>query len=143
MFYRIIRRTIRRRRTRRRTHRKAPNRSDYLVRKNAARSLALERLDYFTHEYAQLDPHYRDAMKYNRLAIRNTRSRWGSCSSRKNLNFNYRILDLSPELRDYVIVHELCHLKELHHGKAFWDLMEIMIPQAKEFHRTARKMKIA
>ena len=104
--------------------------------------MAVERLEFFTEEYVKLAPHYRDELKYKRLAIRNTCSRWGSCSSRKNLNFNYRILDLSPELRDYVIVHELCHLKELHHGKAFWELMEIMIPRAKEFHHTARKMRI-
>jgi len=81
-------------------------------------------------------------MKYNRVAIRNQRGRWGSCTSRRNLNFNYRILDLAPELRDYIIVHELCHLKELHHGKAFWDLVSLAIPQARELNRQARKMRI-
>ena len=81
-------------------------------------------------------------MKYNRVAIRNQRGRWGSCTSRKNLNFNYRLLDLSPELRDYIIVHELCHLKELNHGKAFWDLVSKAIPQAKKLNQAARKMRI-
>ena len=141
MFYRIFRRKIVRRRSRR-APRRAPGRSDYLMRKDAARDLAIERLGFFTEEYAKLDPHFREALKYNRVAIRNTITRWGSCSSKKNLNFSFRILDLPPELRDYVIVHELCHLKELHHGKTFWDLMELVIPDAKKLHLHARRMKI-
>lgn len=115
------------------------SRRDYKKRKELARELALARLTHFTAEYTKLDPAFGEVMRYNRLSIRNTRSRWGSCSSRRNLNFNYRILDLPPELRDYVIVHELCHLKEFHHGKAFWDLMSLMVPRAREFHHIARK----
>ena len=115
------------------------SRRDYLKRKESARLLVQDRLAHFAAEYARLDPAYGAAMKHRRLAIRNTRSRWGSCSSRKNLNFNYRILDLPPELRDYVIVHELCHLVELHHGRVFWDLVEQVIPQAREFSQQVRK----
>ena len=103
----------------------------------------MERLGHFQAEYARLDPLYAAILRYNRVAVRDTRSRWGSCTSRKNLNFNYRILDLSPELRDYVIAHELCHLKELHHGRAFWDMLELAIPGARGLHREARKVKIA
>jgi predicted metal-dependent hydrolase len=80
-------------------------------------------------------------MKYSRISIRNQRGRWGSCSSKKNLNFNYRILDLNEELQDYVIVHELCHLVELNHGENFWNLMEKIIPKAKSFHSIVRKKK--
>ena len=141
MFYRIIRRRIIRRRTRRKP-RRAPNRADYLERKDMAYTLALERLTHYRNEYAKIDPIFASAFVFNRVTIRNTSTRWGSCSSKKNLNFNYRILDLPSELRDYVIVHELCHLKELHHRKSFWDLMEIMIPHAQEFHLRARKMKL-
>ncbi len=158
MFYRVIfskngphilvRRRIRRAyRVRRRKPRKAPNRPDYVARKETARILAEERLRHFSAQYAALPaplgPELALAMQWKRLAIRNTRSRWGSCSSRKNLNFNYRILDLPPELRDYVIVHELCHLKELNHGRRFWDLMELMVPQARQFHAEARSMRIS
>jgi predicted metal-dependent hydrolase len=139
-FY-ILRRRIRRI-TRRRRARKAPGRPDYLARREAARQLAISRLDHFAAEYAKIDPVFAVSMRYNRVAIRNQRGRWGSCTSRKNLNFNYRILDLSPELRDYIIVHELCHLKELHHGKTFWDLVLLTIPQAMEYNRVARKMRI-
>ena len=136
------------RKSRRKPRRKSSKKSrrDYLARKEAARELVIERLAYFVAEYARFDVEHvtihAQSMKYNRLAIRNTHSRWGSCSSRKNLNFNYRLLDLSPELRDYVIVHELCHLKELHHGRAFWDLMKLVIPRAHELHRKARMMRI-
>lgn len=140
-FYHI-RRRIRRVVRRRRKARKAPDRPDYLARREAARHLAVLRLEHFAAEYSKIDPAFGISMKYNRVAIRNQRGRWGSCTSRRNLNFNYRILDLAPELRDYIIVHELCHLKELHHGKAFWDLVELAIPQAREYNRMARKMRI-
>jgi predicted metal-dependent hydrolase len=73
--------------------------------------------------------HYQ--LQYNRVAIRNTRSRWGSCSSKKNLNFNYRILFLEPELQDYLIVHELCHLQEMNHAPQFWTLVAEQIPDYK------------
>lgn len=139
-FY-VIRRRVRRI-VRRRKPRKASNRSDYLLRREAARILVVERLSYFWNEYIKLDPTFASVMRYNRVAIRNQRGRWGSCTSRKNLNFNYRLLDLEPELRDYIIVHELCHLKELHHGKAFWDLVSQVIPRARELNHAARKMTI-
>jgi len=139
-MYRIIYRI--RRRSRRRKPRKAPNRPDYLLRREDARKLIVDRLNHFHNEYMKIDPAFASTMKYNRVAIRNQRGRWGSCTSRKNLNFNYRLLDLEPELRDYIIVHELCHLKELHHGKSFWDLVSQVIPRAKELNRVARKMRI-
>ena len=69
---------------------------------------------------------------YNRVAIRNQKRRWGSCSSLKNLNFNYKLIFLPYELADYIIVHELCHLQELHHGPAFWQKVETMLPDYKE-----------
>lgn len=65
---------------------------------------------------------------YGRVAIRNQRRRWGSCSSLGNLNFSYRVSFLPAELRDYVIVHELCHLKELNHGPAFWAHVAGVLP---------------
>ena len=101
----------------------------------------MERLIYFVGEYAKLDPILAQFMKYNHVSIRNQRRRWGSCSSKKNLNFNYRILTLSPELRDYIIVHELCHLKELHHGKTFWDLVERIIPDGQALNMKVRHIK--
>lgn len=69
---------------------------------------------------------------YKRVAIRNTKRNWGSCTSLKNLNFNYKILFLPPHLQDYIIVHELCHLAELNHGAHFWELVAIHIPEYKK-----------
>lgn len=75
---------------------------------------------------------------YNRVAIRDQKSRWGSCSQRGNLNFNYRIVFLPEHLIDYVIVHELCHLKEFNHAASFWKLVEEKIP-AYKIHRAELK----
>ncbi len=97
------------RRVRRR--KKSPDQS-YLLHKEQARTLVNERLIYWNTFYK---------FSYNRVAIRNQRSRWGSCSSKRNLNFNYRLVFLPVELVDYVIVHELCHLKHLDHSNVFWD----------------------
>jgi len=69
---------------------------------------------------------------YNRIAIKNQQTRWGSCSQLKNLNFNWRLLLAPPHILDYIIVHELAHLKELNHSKRFWDLVESLFPRFRE-----------
>ena len=67
-------------------------------------------------------------VSYGRITIRNQRTRWGSCTSKGNLNFNC-LLMLAPEAEiDYVVVHELCHRKEMNHSKAFWDEVEKVLP---------------
>jgi len=90
--------------------------------KKQARQLVKERLKYFNQYYN---------FTYNKIAIRNQKSRWGSCSSSKNLNFNYRLAILPPELADYIIVHELCHLGEMNHSRAFWRLVAQSLPDYK------------
>ncbi len=75
---------------------------------------------------------------YGRIAIRNTCTRWGSCSSRGNLNFHYGLLFLPPRVRDYVIIHELCHLTEMNHSAAFWRLVEHRMPDYREQRRALR-----
>lgn len=101
----------------------------YELHKEAARELCHVRLAHFNEYYN---------FEYKRVAIRNTRSRWGSCSSKKNLNFNYRIMLLPPELQDYLIVHELCHLEEMNHGPQFWSLVAEQVPDYKERIKSLR-----
>jgi predicted metal-dependent hydrolase len=90
--------------------------------KKQTRQLVIERLEYFNQFYK---------LKYNRIAIRDQKSRWGSCSTKRNLNFNYRLCLLESELSDCVIVHELCHLQEMNHSARFWALMAQTIPDYK------------
>lgn len=78
----------------------------------------------------------------SKVRIKNQKSRWGSCSSKKNLNFNYKVIFLRPELADYLIVHELCHLGELNHSKKFWALVQKIIPNYKKISRELRSTPI-
>jgi len=60
---------------------------------------------------------------YNRVSIRGQKTRWGSCSSLKNINLNYKLLFLEQPLVDYVLIHELCHTIEMNHSRRFWSLV--------------------
>lgn len=66
---------------------------------------------------------------YNRVVIRDQKSRWGSCSYRKNLNFNWRLIMAPEPVLEYVVIHELCHLKEMSHSKIFWNLVARYCPR--------------
>ena len=68
-------------------------------------------------------------VSYRNITIREQKTRWGSCSSEKNLNFNWKLILAPPEVLDYVVVHELCHLKEINHSKAFWDEVGKVMPE--------------
>jgi len=105
------------------------NKSNYLKYKEEALKFISERIDYYNNMYQ---------FNFNRISIRNQRTRWGSCSSKKNLNFNYRLLFLPKRISDYIIVHELCHLKELNHSRKFWNLVAEVMPDYLEIRRDLR-----
>ncbi len=84
----------------------------------------LARLAYFNQFYG---------FSWNRVSLKKSlRSRLGSCSSLHNLNFSSKLFSYPPELIDYVVVHELCHLKEMNHSKRFYDTMAVALPDWKE-----------
>jgi predicted metal-dependent hydrolase len=74
-------------------------------------------------------------LPYNRVSIRNQKARWASCSCRKNLNFNWRLIMVPELVLDYVIIHELCHLKEMSHSRAFWELVARYCPNWREYRQ--------
>jgi predicted metal-dependent hydrolase len=108
------------------------NRPNYLANKEAARALVHARLLHFNTLYKH---------QLKKIFIKNHKSRWGSCSQKGNLNFNYKIVFLPPEVADYVIVHELCHLKEFNHSQAFWAEVSKALPHYVAFRKELRRLE--
>lgn len=102
---------------------------DFKENKIKAHDFVLERIAYLNKFYN---------FKINSISIKNQKTRWGSCSGRGNLSFNYKIIFLPTNLADYIIIHELCHLKEMNHSVRFWSLVAEQIPdhkiRGKEIH---------
>ncbi len=110
---------------------KAEDKEKYFKNKQQARRFVIDRLKYFSEKYS---------FKFNRISIRNQKTRWGSCSEKGNLNFNYRLIYLTKEQADYIIVHELCHLRQLNHSRKFWSLVEEIVPNYLEIKKELRKI---
>lgn len=106
------------------------NKEDYERYREVALTLVKERLEYFNQFYG---------FSYRRISIRDPKTRWGSCSQRGNLNFSYKIVFLPKEFQDYLVVHELCHLKEFNHSLRFWQLVEKSIPNYRKISSQLRK----
>lgn len=84
-----------------------------------ARELVAQRVQYYA---AQM------GVSYGRISIRAQHTLWGSCSSKRNLNFNCLLALVPMEVLDYIVVHELCHLKEMNHSEKFWQEVERILP---------------
>lgn len=79
--------------------------------------------------------------KYGKIAVKQLKSRWGSCSHNGSLSFNYKILFLPESLQDYVIVHELCHLRHPDHSAKFWCLVANTLPEYTELKKKIRSIQ--
>lgn len=78
-------------------------------------------------------------VSFRNIRIKDQKSRWGSCSSKENLNFNWRILMAPEPVCDYVIIHELCHLVHMNHSADFWQLVESLCPQYRQYRKWLRE----
>lgn len=97
--------------------------------KKQALMRALERSQFYADYYG---------VEFKKISIRSQKSRWGSCSERGNLSFNYKIALLEPRLADYIVAHEICHIRQFDHSKAFWDLVALQFPDHKELRTKLR-----
>jgi len=87
--------------------------------KDEALKLVQEKISHFNKIYK---------FKFNKITIKRQKTRWGSCSRKGNLNYNFKILFLPKHIADYIIIHEFCHLKEFNHSKKFWALVAQAAP---------------
>lgn len=87
--------------------------------KKQARMALTERISFFARSHN---------FKPGKLRISSARTRWGSCSAKGSLSFTWRLMMAPPEAIDYVVLHELCHLKEMNHSKAFWAQVRAIMP---------------
>lgn len=106
-------------------------RREYKQYREKARSYILQKIAQINHD---------KEFSFNRIAIKNNKTRWGSCSRKGNLNFNYRLIFLPVRQAEYIIVHELCHLKEMNHASQFWSLVEKYVSDYKIHRRALRRV---
>lgn len=116
-----------------RRKRKKNNNGQYIAYKNRALELVLQKIAQFNLVYG---------FNINKITIKNQKTRWGSCSKKGNLNFNYKIALLPQRLCDYVILHELCHLGQFNHSKKFWDLVAKTMPDYKNIRKEFKKIRL-
>lgn len=94
---------------------------------DAARDYIPKRAAYYKSAYSELI-----RGDYSRIQIRDQKTRWGSCSSKGTLSFNWRLMLAPPGVLDYVVVHELCHLTHMNHSRDFWNCVSAILPDYKE-----------
>lgn len=82
-------------------------------------------------------------VEYNRVVLKDQRTLWASCSSQKNINYSYRIIKMPPVVQDYLVIHELCHLKFMNHGEEYWNFVGQFSPDYKLHRRWLNEHKDA
>lgn len=105
-------------------------RQDFLEHKKAALALITQKVEQLSRVYG---------VQYSRVSVKNQKSRWGSCSKKGTLSFNYKMLFLSEEAQDYIVAHEVCHLKEFNHSQKFWALVAQVSPNHKQIRRDLKR----
>ena len=100
------------------------------VNRAKAKLLLTARLKYFAQRYN---------FTYNKIFIKNQRTRWGSCSSRNNINLNMNLINLPDKLMDYVILHELVHTQVKNHSVEFWQELDKLVGSGKQMQKKLRK----
>ena len=78
-------------------------------------------------------------LSYNRVCIKDQRTLWGSCSTQGNLNFNWRVVMAPPDVLDYLVIHELAHLREMNHSRSFWREVSSFCPEYQSHRRWLRE----
>lgn len=99
----------------------------------AARRRLVDRLEQLSQKHG---------FSYNRVFIRNQKTRWGSCSGNNNINLNINLIRLPDDLVDYTILHELVHTRIKNHGRRFWNLMDKLLGDAKKLDRKLSEYKV-
>ena len=108
------------------------SRADFLKYRHQAKLFVESRIQFFNKPCQ---------FKFNKINIKNQKTRWGSCSKKGNLNFNYKIVLLPPYMADYIIAHELCHLIELNHSIRFWNFLKKLVPNCLEIRKELKRVR--
>lgn len=114
--------------------------SQQFIRKMIEEAWRVEAKDYLPTRIKELASIHN--FKFQNVFVKNIKTRWGSCSSVNNINLSIHLMRLPTHLIDYVIVHELVHTIHKHHQKSFWDCLESLMPNSKEFAKEVRKVNI-
>lgn len=110
--------------------------------RGVAREAVREQVRALVHErLAHFNQYYQYAI--GRVSVKFTKRMWGSCSIRGNLNFNASLIHLPAALQDYIVVHELCHLKEHNHSERFWHLVGETLPNYRALRRELRRYRMS
>jgi len=110
------------------------------IRKAIIEAWRIEAKKYLPGRVEKLASQY--GFKFNKVFIKNARTRWGSCSSANNINLNLQLMRLPDHLIDYIILHELAHTTQKHHGKSFWNLLDNISGNAKGLNREIKKYNL-
>lgn len=115
-----------------------PSEESKMIHALIGRILSNDNLQWITNRVFDFNMRY-DIGKVKQVRIKNNKSNWGSCSSNGNINLSVRLLFAPEDVQDYVIVHELAHLRELNHTKRFWNIVEGIMPDYKQKERWLRE----